>query len=104
MLEILRFCVMFMIHYLLPWLSALVIVYYVSTNNMNYVFSTAPPEVKTIVVSTDDETWLESEKKIAKRQHPEWTVVNLEAPKLPPHVKDTSEFTEGYEYMRYVES
>jgi len=56
----------------------------------------AHPDVKVLVVSTDDEKWLNEQKIIAKEMHPDWRVVNLVAPKNPPGTKGDS-----YSFMRY---
>ncbi len=38
-------------------------------------------DIRNLYVFTDDEPWLEAEKKLVKVTHPEWNIFNLEAPK-----------------------
>jgi hypothetical protein len=56
------------------------------------------PAVRTIVVSTDDEEWLQGEKVIAQKMHPEWKIISLGAPKT----EGFSSKADNYQYMRHV--
>jgi hypothetical protein len=54
------------------------------------------PSVRTIVVSTDDEEWLEEEKIKVKETHADWKIVNVAAPKLGSSNKNAN-----YDFMRF---
>lgn len=67
--------------------------------------SIVSPEVKTLFVFTDDESWLESEKIRVKSKYPEWKIINLEAPKVAAlenkKAFQKSTISAEYEIMRY---
>jgi len=57
-----------------------------------------PPEVRTLILASDDEPWMVSEIEAMRQARPEWKVYFLEAPKPENHDKKSSE--EKYYYMR----
>jgi hypothetical protein len=57
-----------------------------------------PPEVRTLILASDDEAWMLSEIEAMRQARPEWKVYFLEAPKPENHDKKSSE--EKYYYMR----
>jgi len=58
------------------------------------------PSVRTLIVTTDDEEWLDQQRQELKATRPEWRVYNLKA---PTHSATASAKGSGesYDYMRY---
>jgi hypothetical protein len=54
------------------------------------------PTVRTVIVTTDDEEWLNEQREALRTTRPSWTVLNLKA----PHSKG-KEGGDDYKYMRY---
>ena len=64
--------------------------------------------VRSLVVTTDDEAWLDAQRIELRKTHPEWRVYNLQAPTHThrSHHKDQLQVPlkkndEGYQFMRY---
>jgi len=57
-----------------------------------------PPEVRTLILASDDEAWMVSEIEAMRKARPEWKVYFLEAPK--GEIESTKATEDRYHYMR----
>jgi len=59
-----------------------------------------PPEVRTLILASDDEAWMVSEIEAMRKARPEWKVYFLEAPKPEKPSKGAKASQDKYYYMR----
>ena len=58
------------------------------------------PVVRTLIVTTDDEEWLDAQRIELRKTRPDWTVLNLKAPRHH-HQQKQGPADEDYDYMRF---
>lgn len=59
------------------------------------------PSVRTLIVTTDDEEWLDQQRQDLRASHPEWRVLNLKAPTHSTGAAPAKGSGESYDYMRF---
>jgi hypothetical protein len=59
-----------------------------------------PPEVRTLIVATDDEPWLIEQIEEVRKMYPDWKIIFLESPKVKVAKTSTDDKEEAYYYMR----
>jgi hypothetical protein len=57
----------------------------------------ADPSVRTLIVTTDDEEWLDGQREEVRKTRPEWRVLNLKA----PHIASAATGADQYDFMRH---